>query len=87
MNIEKNPYIFLKSLKKYKNVLSSALHGLIAADSLEIPNLRIIVGNEILEGYYKFIGYYSAYGLNLQKKFDLWKNIFIGLIKIRTRQL
>ena len=76
MDIEENPYIFLKSLKKCKNVLSSALHGLIAADSFGIPNLRMVISNNIIGGDYKFIDYYSAYGLNLPKKFDLRKNTF-----------
>lgn len=83
MNIEKNPYIFLKTLKKCKNVLSSALHGLITAVSLEMPNLRIIVSNEILGGYYKFIEYYLAYGLNLQKNLIYGKIFLIIINKIK----
>ena len=45
-------------------VISSAMHGLITADSLGIPNARAIISNNITGGDYKFNDYYSIYGIN-----------------------
>lgn len=42
-------------------VLSSAMHGLICADSLGIPNRRMILGDQVEGGDFKFEDYYSAY--------------------------
>lgn len=42
-------------------VLSSSLHGLIAADSFSIPNCRLIVSDRITGGDFKFEDYYSVY--------------------------
>ena len=44
-----------------KFILSSALHGLICADSLNIPNKHIILGNDVIGGEYKFKDYYSVF--------------------------
>lgn len=43
-------------------ILSSSLHGLIFADSLEIPNAHIKISNNLTGGIYKFIDYYSGVG-------------------------
>lgn len=44
-------------------ILSSSLHGLIIADSLNIPNAWLTVSDLLLGGVYKFHDYYSIYGL------------------------
>ena len=76
LNIEENPIKFIKSLLKCKNILSSGLHGLIIADSLGIPNMRMVISNNILGGNYKFIDYYSAYNLKLPPFIDIRKKKF-----------
>lgn len=76
LNIEDNPHKFLNSLTLCENVLSSGLHGLIAADSLGIPNQRMIISDKIIGGDYKFRDYYSSYGMQLPQKFDLRKKNF-----------
>ena len=48
--------------------MSSAMHGLIAADAMGIPNVRLVLSDRILGGDYKFTDYYSAFGLPLQQK-------------------
>jgi len=53
-------------------VLSSALHGLIIADSFNIPNLWIRMSDNVIGGDYKFLDYYSALGVDEQiKVFDV----------------
>jgi pyruvyltransferase len=39
------------------------MHGLIAADSLGIPNIRAKVSDRIAGDDYKFLDYYSAFNL------------------------
>lgn len=43
-------------------VFSSAMHGLIVADSFSIPNFWMPVSDKVIGGEYKFIDYYSATG-------------------------
>ena len=57
------PFGVLEQIASCKAVVSSAMHGLIAADSLGIPNLRMVLGGNILGGDYKFDDYYSAFGI------------------------
>ena len=42
-------------------ILSSAMHGLICADSLGVPNKHIILSNKVIGGEYKFKDYYSVF--------------------------
>ena len=57
-------------------MISSSLHGLIASDSLGIPNMRFVASDKIIGGDYKYNDYYSSYGINQPVKFDLRENIF-----------
>ncbi|TLD85153.1 polysaccharide pyruvyl transferase family protein [Helicobacter sp. MIT 11-5569] len=62
----------LQKIAQCKIILSSALHGLIIADSFGIPNARILATNTMrVEQNYKFIDYYSAYDLEGHLQFDL----------------
>ena len=67
---------FMYQLAKCKRVISSSLHGLISADSLVIPNIRIILSNRIFGGNFKYNDYYSSFNLEPQKFFDLTKYNF-----------
>ena len=83
LNIDGDPFIFIDNLTKCERVLSSSLHGLIISDSLGIPNMRIIVSDSVIGGDYKFIDYYSAYGLELPLKLDLRKkNVTESLLNL-----
>lgn len=48
---------FIDQLKSVKKVISSSLHGLIAADAYGIPNARIKLNNKIAGGSWKFDDY------------------------------
>ncbi len=60
IDITKNTKEFLEEVASCESILSSSLHGLIAADSLSIPNLRIKLSSKIVGNDYKFIDYYSS---------------------------
>lgn len=39
------------------------MHGLIVSDSLGIPNIRMVLSDQIVGGDYKFNDYYSVFGI------------------------
>lgn len=71
IDIQQSPEIFLAQIAKCENVIASAMHGLIAADSLGIPNIRMVLSDKIVGGDYKYNDYYSAFGLDSHPKIDL----------------
>ena len=61
IDFERPPLEVLEQMASCEVIISSALHGLIVADALGIPNIWMKVSNRILGGRYKFDDYYSAY--------------------------
>jgi autotransporter strand-loop-strand O-heptosyltransferase len=57
INITAGLYEFIDELKQVKNVISSSLHGIIAADAYGIPNARIKLTNDITGGDFKYYDY------------------------------
>lgn len=76
IDIQQEPEIFLKQIAECRNIISSAMHGLIAADSLSIPNVRMVISDKITGGDYKYNDYYSVFGLKEHKIIDLSKQTF-----------
>ena len=76
LDIQEHPLKFLHNLAECRSVISSALHGLIAADSLGIPNLRMICSNKIHGGDWKYDDYYSAFDVKTHKRIILSKQNF-----------
>ncbi|MBQ5795317.1 MAG: glycosyltransferase, partial [Kiritimatiellae bacterium] len=71
---DSNPMQVVRDIAASRKVLSSSLHGIIVADSLGIPNLRVVAdGFEedekrmLNESHLKFSDYYSAFGLERPK--------------------
>lgn len=64
INIMQKPQAFLNEVNKCSYVISSSLHGCIAADALGIPNLHIMLSPKVLGKNYKFMDYYSVFDLN-----------------------
>ncbi len=56
-------------------ILSSSLHGLIFADSYNIPNFHIVLSDKVAGGDYKFKDYYSAFDLECPGNIDLRNDI------------
>lgn len=57
---------FINQLLQVENVLSSSLHGLIAADAYGIPNARVNISNRLHGHHFKFIDYC----LSVNRKID-----------------
>jgi hypothetical protein len=56
-----HPIEVLNEIASCENILSSSLHGLITADSFEIPNVHISLTHRLEGGSYKFRDYYSIF--------------------------
>ena len=76
IDIQLSPEEFMNELSECENVISSSLHGLIAADSLGIPNVRMHVSGKLHGGDFKYHDYYSAYGMDKHTIIDLTKQDF-----------
>lgn len=63
IDVQDTPYNVTKKIAECKTIISSSLHGLIIADSLYVPNVHIVVTNNLLGDGFKFDDYYSAYGI------------------------
>ena len=53
----------LRKIRAADVVLSSAMHGLIAADSLGVPNAWLKLSDDVRGGDFKFRDYYSVFGI------------------------
>ena len=63
INITAGIFHFIDELVQCENILSSSLHGLIAADAYNIPNIRIKLSNKLVGGDFKF----NDYALSVNK--------------------
>ena len=61
IDMEANPIEIIKRVAECKTIVSSALHGLILSDSLNIPNIWSKASNLLIGNDYKFKDYYSAF--------------------------
>lgn len=53
----------IKEISSCECIISSSLHGLIFADSLNVPNMHVVASNNLKGTGFKFKDYYSSYGL------------------------
>ena len=74
LDVTKNSIEFLEDLAKCKAVISTAMHPLIAADSLGIPNMWVRISEDTTSRY-KFYDYYSAFDLT-KEPYNLLENNF-----------
>ena len=75
IDIKQKPLDFINRVAECECIVSSAMHGLICADSLGIPNIRIIQSGSLVGGNYKFNDYYSAFGIDNHKFINLNEQI------------
>ena len=73
LDVSNPPERFLSELAECGLVLSTAMHPLICADALGIPNRHIVVGSKVIGQDYKFRDYYSAYEAEEYTSIDLTK--------------
>jgi len=62
INITSNIFTFIDNILSCEKILSSTLHGLIAADAYNIPNIKINLSNKLVGGNFKFKDYFDSVG-------------------------
>jgi hypothetical protein len=62
------PATFLERISECEIIFSSAMHGLIAADSLGIPNAWIELSENLRGHGFKFQDYYSVFNINVEPR-------------------
>lgn len=75
LNPESTPKTVICRISECKAILSSAMHGLIVADSFGIPNMRIVASDSLMGGGYKFKDYYSAFSKDRYRAVDIREDI------------
>ena len=61
----------IREIAECETVVSSSLHGLIAADALGVPNRRIRHSGKVRGGDFKYDDYYSAFPVLPEAPLDL----------------
>ncbi len=79
INVTQPPLQTLEQIASCDFILSSAMHGLIAADSLGIPNKWIEISDKVIGHGYKFRDYYSVFDNYSQTPQQLNKNSIIDM--------
>ncbi len=64
IDVQQSPFAVVRDVSECNCILSSSLHGLIVADSLQIKNSWIKLTDNMIGGDFKFNDYYSCYGVN-----------------------
>lgn len=62
INVHDDPAFVLKQISQCERILSTSLHGLVVADSYNIPNCWCVASDKILGSGYKYHDYFSAFG-------------------------
>ncbi|MFM7107687.1 MAG: polysaccharide pyruvyl transferase family protein [Planctomycetaceae bacterium] len=86
IRVATGPAAFLAELNECEVVISSALHGLIAADALGIPNVRARVSDRLTGGDWKFRDYYSAFDVEPRplSRDELWNLTAADLARVES---
>jgi hypothetical protein len=63
IDVFEEPLTVIKQIASCHFVISSSLHGLVVADSLNIPNLWLQITGKLRGKNWKFADYYSAFDL------------------------
>lgn len=71
IDVRQEPMQVLEQIASCDFIISTAMHGLIAADSLGIPNKWIEVSDKVVGNGYKFRDYYSVFKSHKQQAYRL----------------
>jgi pyruvyltransferase len=64
LRVSDPPERFVAEMRECETIISSAMHGLVIADALGIPNRLARISDRLIGGDYKFADYYSVFGVH-----------------------
>ncbi|MFS1001607.1 polysaccharide pyruvyl transferase family protein [Enterococcus casseliflavus] len=67
IDLGEDPYEVVRKIGECDYIISSSLHGLIVADSFNVPNIRVTKTNKMFGDGFKFDDYYSSFGVKSKK--------------------
>ncbi|MBR4461227.1 MAG: glycosyltransferase [Erysipelotrichaceae bacterium] len=62
IDVQQDVETVLRQISECRYIISSSLHGIIAADAYGIPNCWCIASDQVFGGGYKFHDYFSSFG-------------------------
>lgn len=86
INLRDEPIEVLRQIDRCEVILSSSLHGLIAADSFHIPNKHIVFSDRPKGDGFKFDDYYSGFGV-FHMPWDLREKKTPEIIRIKDEYM
>lgn len=86
INLRDEPVEVLRQIDRCEVILSSSLHGLIAADSFHIPNKHIVFSDRPKGDGFKFDDYYSGFGV-FHMPWDLREKEAPEIIRIKDEYM
>lgn len=71
IDVQADPIDVINQISECEVVISTAMHGLIVADSLGVPNQWCVCSDKLTGGSYKFYDYYSVFDMKNVIPIDL----------------
>ncbi|WP_341710279.1 polysaccharide pyruvyl transferase family protein [Limnobacter sp.] len=85
IDVRQDPRVVITKIAQSSYVVSSSLHGLIVAQSFNIPALWIGIGNKIYGGDFKFQDFFSSLGISNAERTDVnWGDSILDYINHRN---
>lgn len=70
----------IEQINSCQSIVSSSLHGLIVSDAYRIPNVRIVLSDNIVGGDFKYKDYMAGVGREYNNPIDGRNNISLDVV-------
>lgn len=87
IDVTAGPETVLEQIASCRVIVSSALHGLVAADALGLPNAWVRLSDRVIGDGFKFRDYYSAFGVDDPEPVPFTADDGVASLTGRTRRI